>query len=83
LINDIKKIICSKKYQKLNDDNKDDEFTEKKLRIIIVLLYQNHENFDKIIKEICQILLKGKSDTLINNIKIFYEFTTGLELNMD
>ncbi len=83
MINDIKKIICSKKYQKLNDDNKDDEFTEKKLRIIIVLLYQNHENFDKIIKEICQILLKGKSDTLINNIKIFYEFTTGLELNMD
>jgi hypothetical protein len=93
LIDDIKKIICSKNYQKLKDDiNKtnymfshinDDEFTEKKLRIIIVLLYQNHENFHEIIKEICEILLKGKSDTLINKIKIFYEFTTGIKLNMD
>ncbi len=93
LIDDIKKIICSKNYQKLKDDiNKtnymfshinDDEFTEKKLRIIIVLLYQNHENFHEIIKEICQILLKGKSDTLINKINFFYEFTTGIKLNMD
>jgi hypothetical protein len=74
LINKIKKILCSKKYDELKELTKTDAETEKILRIVIVLLYENHTDYHNIMMNISELF------SISDNIKKFYEFTTGEEL---
>ena len=59
----------------------DDDEIEKVLRIIIVLLFQNHPDFNTIIYEIL-IFLPIKGKFYEENIKKFYQFTTGTNLTI-
>jgi hypothetical protein len=71
LINKIKKILCSESYDDLKELTKTDAETEKILRIVIVLLYENHTDYHNIMMNISKLFL------ISDNIKTFYKFTTG------
>ena len=99
LFNKINKILSIKRYKtfsvlltnfsKIKEDQVLHQNLKRILRIVIVLLHeQEKDNDQKIIKAICDILLKDELDELDEleklkkEIKNFYEFTTGKELKI-
>ena len=93
LFNKINKILSINRYEtfpvlltkfsKIKEDQVLHQNLKRILRIVIVLLHEQEKDGDQIIiKAICKKLLDKSDYTLIKDIKEFYEFTTGNELNI-